>query len=151
MVAGFLWERVGKVMGSSWSVEEWQKEWGEAVAGFAGMGMNSNLLKYGGKTGYCCLAYLQNWVKSIYNLTNTNERLARCTAPAALPSPPLPLSLYPPPPVDHRDGIPESEQPPHKRLCLCTLGSKYKVGESSTRGRGVDYGFANTVEAETRH
>nr|GEY37736.1 hypothetical protein [Tanacetum cinerariifolium] len=79
------------------------------------------------------------------------ERLARCTAPAALPSPPLPPSLYPPPPVDHRDGIPESEQPPYKRLCLCTLGSKYKVGESSTRGRGVDYGFANTVEAETRH
>nr|GEZ89963.1 hypothetical protein [Tanacetum cinerariifolium] len=32
------------------------------------------------------------------------ERLARCMAPAALPSPPLPPSSYPPPPVD-RYGI----------------------------------------------
>nr|GFB47772.1 hypothetical protein [Tanacetum cinerariifolium] len=31
------------------------------------------------------------------------ERLARCTAPAALPSPPLPPFSYPPPPVDRRD------------------------------------------------
>nr|GFD38796.1 hypothetical protein [Tanacetum cinerariifolium] len=31
---------------------------------------------------------------------------------AALPSPPLPPSLYPPPPVDRRDDVPESEQPP---------------------------------------
>ncbi|GJT63982.1 hypothetical protein Tco_1015462 [Tanacetum coccineum] len=54
---------------------------------------------------------------------------------AALPSPPLPLlspSLYIPPPVDHRDDIPESKQPPRKRLCLSTLGSRYKIGESST-------------------
>nr|GFB52086.1 hypothetical protein [Tanacetum cinerariifolium] len=29
--------------------------------------------------------------------------------------------------------------------------SKYEVGESSTRGRGVDYGFADTFEAEMRH
>ncbi|GJY61299.1 putative reverse transcriptase, RNA-dependent DNA polymerase, partial [Tanacetum coccineum] len=38
---------------------------------------------------------------------------------AALPSPPLPPlppSLYIPPPVDRRDDIPESEQPPRKRL-----------------------------------
>nr|GEY31669.1 putative reverse transcriptase domain-containing protein [Tanacetum cinerariifolium] len=104
---------------------------------------------------------------------STGERLARCMTPAALPSPPLPPSSYlpphvdrrdaalpspplppssyPPPPVDRRDGIPESEQPPRKRLCLSTLGSRYEVGESSTRGRGVDYGFANTVEAEIRH
>nr|GFA29014.1 hypothetical protein [Tanacetum cinerariifolium] len=34
---------------------------------------------------------------------------------AALPSPPLPPSLYPPPPVDRRDDVPESEQPPRKR------------------------------------
>nr|GEY35366.1 hypothetical protein [Tanacetum cinerariifolium] len=52
------------------------------------------------------------------------ERLARCTTPAALPSPLLPPSLYPPPPVDRRDDIPESEQPPRKRLCLSTLGSR---------------------------
>ncbi|GJY35157.1 hypothetical protein Tco_0420535 [Tanacetum coccineum] len=28
--------------------------------------------------------------------------------------------------------FPESEQPPRKRLCLSTLGSRYEVGESST-------------------
>nr|GEX96335.1 hypothetical protein [Tanacetum cinerariifolium] len=56
-------------------------------------------------------------------------------APATLPSPPLPPSLYPPP-VDRRDDILDSEQPPRKRLCLSTLGSRYKVGESFTRGRG---------------
>ncbi|GKD55739.1 hypothetical protein Tco_1289126, partial [Tanacetum coccineum] len=48
----------------------------------------------------------------------------------ALPS--LPPSLYIPPPVEHRDKIPESEQPPRKRLCLSTLGSRYEIGESST-------------------
>ncbi|GJZ37201.1 hypothetical protein Tco_0583392 [Tanacetum coccineum] len=52
------------------------------------------------------------------------ERLARCTAPPAHPSPPpllaalptfttpLPPSLYIPSTVDCRDDIPESEQPP---------------------------------------
>nr|GEX84620.1 retrotransposable element Tf2 [Tanacetum cinerariifolium] len=55
------------------------------------------------------------------------------------------------PPVDCRDDIPESEQPPRKRLCLSTLGSRYEVGERSTRGRRVDYGFVDTVEAEMRH
>nr|GEU55792.1 hypothetical protein [Tanacetum cinerariifolium] len=65
---------------------------------------------------------------------SAGERLARCTAPSALPSPPLPPSLYLPPPVDRRDDIPE-----------------YEVGESSTRGRGVDYEFSDTVEVETRH
>nr|GEV78051.1 reverse transcriptase domain-containing protein [Tanacetum cinerariifolium] len=82
---------------------------------------------------------------------SAGERLAICTAPAALPSPLLPPSLYPPPPVDRRVDILESEQPPRKRLCLSTLGSRYEVGESFTRGRGVDYGFADTVEAEMRH
>nr|GFB40684.1 hypothetical protein [Tanacetum cinerariifolium] len=52
------------------------------------------------------------------------ERLARCTAPATLPSHPLLPSLYPPPPVDRRDDILESKQPPRKRLCLSTLGSR---------------------------
>ncbi|GJT04577.1 hypothetical protein Tco_0839039 [Tanacetum coccineum] len=76
---------------------------------------------------------------------------------AAFPSPPLPPippSLYIPPPVDRRDDIPEFEQPPHKRLCLSTLGSRYKIGESSTarptRGRGIDYGFVSMVDAEER-
>nr|GEU86591.1 hypothetical protein [Tanacetum cinerariifolium] len=58
---------------------------------------------------------------------SVGEHLARCKAPATLPSPLLPPSLYPPPPVDHRDG------------------------ESSKRGQGVDYGFADAVEAKMRH
>nr|GEW61610.1 hypothetical protein [Tanacetum cinerariifolium] len=82
---------------------------------------------------------------------SAGEHLARCMASTALPSPPLSPSSYPPPPVDCRDGIPESEQPPRKRLCLATLGFSYEVGESSTRGQGVDYGFDDTVEAEMRH
>ncbi|GKC57730.1 hypothetical protein Tco_1085328 [Tanacetum coccineum] len=73
---------------------------------------------------------------------------------ATLPSPPLPPSLYIPPHVDCRNDLPESEQPPRKRLCLSTLGSKYEVGESftarPTRGRGIDYGFVSTVDAEAR-
>ncbi|GKD54818.1 hypothetical protein Tco_1288205 [Tanacetum coccineum] len=76
---------------------------------------------------------------------------------AALPSPPLPPlppSLYIPPPVDRKNDIPESEQPPHKRLCLSTLGSKYEIRESSTarptRGQGIDYGFFRIVDAEAR-
>ncbi|GJT40466.1 hypothetical protein Tco_0940331 [Tanacetum coccineum] len=73
---------------------------------------------------------------------------------AALPSTPLPPPLYIPPPVDRRDDIPESEQPPRKRLCLSTLSSRYEIGESSTarptRGRGIDYGFVSTVDAEER-
>ncbi|GKD52642.1 hypothetical protein Tco_1281618, partial [Tanacetum coccineum] len=92
---------------------------------------------------------------------SAGERLARCTAPHALtaalpppPLPPLPPSLYIPPPVDRRDDIPESEQPPRKRLYLSTLGFRYEVGESSTarpiRGQGIDYGFVSTVDAEER-
>ncbi|GKC37458.1 hypothetical protein Tco_1049842 [Tanacetum coccineum] len=76
---------------------------------------------------------------------------------AALPSPPLPPlppSLYIPPPVDRRDDVPESEQPPRKRSCLFALGSRYEVGESSTArptgGRGVDYGFVSTLDAKER-
>ncbi|GJY10431.1 hypothetical protein Tco_0378616 [Tanacetum coccineum] len=73
---------------------------------------------------------------------------------SALPSPPLPPSLYIPPPVDRRDDVPESEQPPRKRSCLFALGSKYEVGESSTArptgGRGVEYGFVSTLHAEER-
>nr|GEX56748.1 hypothetical protein [Tanacetum cinerariifolium] len=57
---------------------------------------------------------------------SAEERLARCMAPAALPSPPLPPSLYPSPPVD--------------RMRL----------ERAPRGRGVDFGFANTIEAGMR-
>ncbi|GKA09587.1 putative reverse transcriptase domain-containing protein [Tanacetum coccineum] len=67
---------------------------------------------------------------------------------------PLPPSLYISPPADHRGEIPESKQPPRKRLCLSTLGSRYKVGESSTarptKGRGIDYRFVSTVDSEER-
>nr|GEX62798.1 reverse transcriptase domain-containing protein [Tanacetum cinerariifolium] len=85
---------------------------------------------------------------------SAGERLARCTAPAALPSPPLSPPLHMPPPIDRRDAIPETEMPPRKRLCLSTLGSRYEFGESSTarptEGRGIDYGFFNTLDAEAR-
>ncbi|GKB15349.1 hypothetical protein Tco_0849272, partial [Tanacetum coccineum] len=92
---------------------------------------------------------------------SAGERLARCMAipthsspppalinavTAALPSPPLPLlppSIYIPPPVDYRDDILESEQPPRKRSCLFALGFRYEIGEISTArptgGRGEDY------------
>ncbi|GKF54999.1 hypothetical protein Tco_0165339, partial [Tanacetum coccineum] len=73
---------------------------------------------------------------------------------AVLPSPPLPPSLYIPTPVDHRDDNPESERPPRKRSCLFALGFKHEVGESSTArpigGRGIDYGFVSTIDAEAR-
>ncbi|GJV37998.1 hypothetical protein Tco_1410475 [Tanacetum coccineum] len=73
---------------------------------------------------------------------------------ATLPSPPLPPSVYIPPPVDRRDDVPEFEQPPRKRSCLFALGSRYEVGESSTArptgGRGVDYGFVSTLDTEER-
>ncbi|GKC27626.1 hypothetical protein Tco_1034920, partial [Tanacetum coccineum] len=100
---------------------------------------------------------------------SAGEHLARYTAPsthsspppalvdavtAALPSPPLPPSLYITPLVDRRDDIPESERPPRKRSCLFALGSRYEVGESSTArptgGRGIDYEFVSTVDAEAR-
>ncbi|GJV39281.1 putative reverse transcriptase domain-containing protein, partial [Tanacetum coccineum] len=93
---------------------------------------------------------------------SAGERLARCMAPSAY-SPPLPLSsgclpqiqtLRIPSPVDRRDDIPKSEQPPRKRLHLSTIGSRYEIGESSTarpaRGQGIDYGFVSTVDAEER-
>ncbi|GKG20828.1 hypothetical protein Tco_0380629, partial [Tanacetum coccineum] len=72
----------------------------------------------------------------------------------ALPSPPLPSSLYMPPPVDRRGDILESERPPHKRSYLFALGFRYEVGESSTarptEGRGIDYGFVSTLDAKER-
>ncbi|GKF24824.1 hypothetical protein Tco_0080718 [Tanacetum coccineum] len=70
------------------------------------------------------------------------------------PSPSLPPSLYIPPPVDRRDDVLEFELSPSKRLCLSTLGSIYEIGESSTarptKGRGVDYRFVSTIDAEAR-
>nr|GEZ14539.1 hypothetical protein [Tanacetum cinerariifolium] len=72
----------------------------------------------------------------------------------ALLLPPLPPPLYIPPHVDRRDDVPETEMPPRKRLCLSTLSSRYKIGESSTArltgGRGIDYGFVSTLDAKAR-
>nr|GEV19058.1 hypothetical protein [Tanacetum cinerariifolium] len=91
---------------------------------------------------------------------SAGERLARMASThalidavtAALPLPPLPPPLYIPPPVDRRDDIPNTEMPPRKRLCLSTLSFRYEIGESSTArptgGRGIDYGFVSTVDAE---
>ncbi|GKF35070.1 hypothetical protein Tco_0108270, partial [Tanacetum coccineum] len=84
--------------------------------------------------------------------------------PTSLPSPSSPLpplppllpSLFIPPLVDHREDTLEAELPPRKRLCLTALTTRYEVGESSTvaprptRGHGIDYGFIDTLDAETR-
>nr|GEZ90883.1 hypothetical protein [Tanacetum cinerariifolium] len=71
---------------------------------------------------------------------------------AALPTLPLPPPLSIPPLVDRKDDIPQTELPPHKKSCLFALGPRYEVGESSTarptRGRGIDYGFVSTLDAE---
>nr|GEV01047.1 putative reverse transcriptase domain-containing protein [Tanacetum cinerariifolium] len=69
---------------------------------------------------------------------SARERPARCMAPATLQSPPLPPSSYPPPPIDRRDGIPESEQPPRKRLCLATLGSGMREAGYGIRDTWID-------------
>nr|GEV27715.1 reverse transcriptase domain-containing protein [Tanacetum cinerariifolium] len=67
---------------------------------------------------------------------SAGERLARCTAPAALPSSPLPPPLYMPPPVNRRDDIPETEMPPRKS----TLDA-----EARQQGiREVGYGIRDT-------
>nr|GEU40576.1 putative reverse transcriptase domain, ribonuclease H-like domain protein [Tanacetum cinerariifolium] len=63
--------------------------------------------------------------RALLSPPSARERLARCTAPATLPSPPpLPPPLHMPPPIDRRDDIPKIEMPPCKRLCLSTLGSR---------------------------
>nr|GEY39712.1 hypothetical protein [Tanacetum cinerariifolium] len=61
---------------------------------------------------------------------SAGERLARCTASATLPSPPLPPPLHMPPLVDRRDDILETEMPPRKRLCLSTIGSRYGIRDT---------------------
>ncbi|GKD78053.1 hypothetical protein Tco_1340674, partial [Tanacetum coccineum] len=73
-----------------------------------------------------------------------------------LPSSPLLVSLFIPPPVDRREDIPEAELPPRKRLCSTAPISRYEVEESSTtaprptRGHRVDYGFIGTTDVEVR-
>ncbi|GKE89926.1 hypothetical protein Tco_1567401 [Tanacetum coccineum] len=104
---------------------------------------------------------------------SAEERLARCLAAPAHPSPPLPpppsslhlppqvptslplpssplpplpSSLFIPPPVNRREDIPEAELPPHKRLCLTALTSRYEVGESSTTAPRPTGGPTKAVE-----
>ncbi|GJV62155.1 hypothetical protein Tco_1468255 [Tanacetum coccineum] len=72
-------------------------------------------------------------------ITSTQTLIDVVTTTLPSPSlPPLPLSLYIPPPIDHRDEIPDSKQPPRKRLCLSTLGSRYEGI------RDVGYGTRDT-------
>nr|GEU95169.1 hypothetical protein [Tanacetum cinerariifolium] len=73
---------------------------------------------------------------------SVGERLARCTASTALPSPPLPPPLHMPPPLDRRDDIHETKMLPPKRLCLSTLGSRYEVEESSTARPIEEVGYS---------
>nr|GEU34348.1 putative reverse transcriptase domain-containing protein [Tanacetum cinerariifolium] len=76
---------------------------------------------------------------------SAGEHLARCTAPAALSSPPLPPPLHMPPLVDRRDDILETEMPPRKKLCLSTLGSSTLDAEARRQGIGeVGYGIRDT-------
>ncbi|GKA42480.1 hypothetical protein Tco_0735140 [Tanacetum coccineum] len=97
---------------------------------------------------------------------SAGERLAMCTTPpahsppppvpspllpssgftAALPSsplPPLPPSLYIPPPVDHRDDILESEQPPRKS----TVDAEVRWQGISDVGYGIKDTWADPAEA----
>ncbi|GKD36708.1 hypothetical protein Tco_1256915, partial [Tanacetum coccineum] len=71
------------------------------------------------------------------------------------PLPPLPALLFIPLPVDRREDTLEAELPPRKRLGLIALTSRYEVESSTpaprpTRGHGIDYGFIDTLDAETR-
>ncbi|GKD84621.1 hypothetical protein Tco_1355775, partial [Tanacetum coccineum] len=97
-----------------------------------------------------CLTQIQT-----LRIASTQALIDAVTAALPPPSlPPLPPSLSMPSPVDRRDDIPESEQPPRKRLHLSTICSRYEIRESSTvrhvRGQGIDYGFISTVDAEER-
>ncbi|GJX66946.1 hypothetical protein Tco_0302673 [Tanacetum coccineum] len=99
-----------------------------------------------------------------------DEKLLAMTNPS--PSPPVSLSPHPyageclvvsmaplpnlSPLTSHHLGVHliHDTKPPRKRLYLSTLGSRYEIGESSTArptiGRGIDYGFVSTVDAEER-
>ncbi|GKF67889.1 hypothetical protein Tco_0197568, partial [Tanacetum coccineum] len=97
-----------------------------------------------------CLSQIQT-----LRIASTQALIDAVTTALPPPSlPPLPPSQYIPPPVNRRDDVPESEQPPRKRLYLSTIGSRYEIGESSiarpTRGQGIDYGFVSTVDAKER-
>ncbi|GKF24312.1 hypothetical protein Tco_0076634, partial [Tanacetum coccineum] len=95
--------------------------------------------------------------------SSSGERLTRCMTPSThsspppLPSPLLPSSGYPTQIQTLRIASTQAlidAVTARKRLCLSTLGSRYEIGESSIarpiEGRGIDYGFVSTVDAEAR-
>ncbi|GJW57978.1 hypothetical protein Tco_0104709 [Tanacetum coccineum] len=96
------------------------------------------------------------WEQRIAALwVDENSRVVISSPLPSPPLPPLPASLSIPPPVDHKEDIPEVELPPRKRLCMTALTSGYKVGESltaarPTRGHRANYGFIGTLDTETR-
>ncbi|GJT00517.1 hypothetical protein Tco_0821686 [Tanacetum coccineum] len=88
---------------------------------------------------------------------SAGERLSRIASTHALidavtvalpssPLPPLPPSLYIPPPVDHRDDIPESEQPPRKRFVSTVDAEARQQGISNVR-YGIRDTWADPAEA----
>nr|GEU46655.1 hypothetical protein [Tanacetum cinerariifolium] len=80
------------------------------------------------------------------------ERLLAMPTPLSSPL----TSLSPPSAGERlaRDDILKTEMPPRKRQCLSTLGSRYEIRDSSTarptEGRGIEYGFISTLDAEAR-
>nr|GFA75370.1 reverse transcriptase domain-containing protein [Tanacetum cinerariifolium] len=54
-------------------------------------------------------------------------------------------------PLEDEHILPTEEQPLPPVVSPTVESPGHEVGESSTRGRGVDYGFVDTVEAEMRH
>nr|GEV75611.1 hypothetical protein [Tanacetum cinerariifolium] len=79
----------------------------------------------------------------------------RDTTTSTIPLPTSSLTLLLPS-TSHSVDVPEVTLPPRKRLCIA-LGTRYKVGESSsaatarpTGGFRVDYGFVATLDDEIR-
>ncbi|GJS40842.1 hypothetical protein Tco_0565885 [Tanacetum coccineum] len=107
------------------------------------------------------LSPLSTWSSPLPQISSPSSLHLPPPIPTSLPLPssplpPLPSSLFIPLPVDRREDIPEAKLPPHKRLCLTALTSRYEVEESSnaalrpTRGHRIDYGFIGTLDAKTR-
>ncbi|GKA54643.1 hypothetical protein Tco_0753592 [Tanacetum coccineum] len=78
------------------------------------------------------------WIASTQALIN-----AVITVLSSPPLPPLPPSLYIPPPVDRRDDIPESEQPPRKS----TVDAEARRQGISEVGYGIRDTWVDPAEA----
>ncbi|GJV84927.1 hypothetical protein Tco_1524825 [Tanacetum coccineum] len=71
------------------------------------------------------------------------------------PLPPLPVSLFIPPPVNHREDIPKTELPPCKRLCptvptlrfIGTMDAKIKCQRAEEVGYGIRDVYVDPTEA----